>query len=161
MIQKKKTKLVLGFTLIELLMVIAIIGLLSSIVLSSLNTSRQKARDVARIRTLNETQTALQLFATAKGYYPHILNELTTGTVKYIGSIDSNIIYVPLKYSDTALSACPSPMVCDSYHLGIVLERQDNPALRVDTDAIHTFKGSSKDCGQANTGPEKCYDIEP
>ena len=36
-----------GFTLIELLVVIAIIGILSAIVLASLNTSRDKGKDAA------------------------------------------------------------------------------------------------------------------
>jgi prepilin-type N-terminal cleavage/methylation domain-containing protein len=44
-----------GFTLIELLVVIAIIGMLSSIVLSSLNSSREKARIAAGLAFANHT----------------------------------------------------------------------------------------------------------
>ncbi len=59
-----------GFTLIELLIVIAIIGLLSSIVLSSLNTARIKSRDARRIQDLTQIRTALELHFLDKGYYP-------------------------------------------------------------------------------------------
>ncbi|MEK7541735.1 MAG: prepilin-type N-terminal cleavage/methylation domain-containing protein [Patescibacteria group bacterium] len=59
-----------GFTLIELLVVISIIGLLSSIVLTSVNSARAKARDARRIADLNQIRTALEFYFDANGYYP-------------------------------------------------------------------------------------------
>jgi general secretion pathway protein G len=59
-----------GFTLIELLVVIAIIGLLASIILSSLNTARKKGRDARRIADLKEIQTALELYYSDHNQYP-------------------------------------------------------------------------------------------
>jgi prepilin-type N-terminal cleavage/methylation domain-containing protein len=58
--QSQKTK---GFTLIELIVVIAIIGLLASIVFASLKTVRVKARDAQRISNLEQIKIALNLYA--------------------------------------------------------------------------------------------------
>ncbi|HEQ78175.1 MAG TPA: prepilin-type N-terminal cleavage/methylation domain-containing protein [Euryarchaeota archaeon] len=59
-----------GFTLIELLVVISIIGLLSSVILASLNTARSKARDAQRISDLKQIQLALELYRDENGSYP-------------------------------------------------------------------------------------------
>lgn len=59
-----------GFTLIELLVVIAIVSLLSSVVLASLNSARQKARDVKRVSDLTQIRTALEMYYNDNGSYP-------------------------------------------------------------------------------------------
>lgn len=59
-----------GFTLIELLVVIAIIGVLSAVVLASLNTARSKGNDAgvkANLATVG-TQAALYLSDNANSY---------------------------------------------------------------------------------------------
>lgn len=59
-----------GFTLIELLVVIAIIGLLSAIVLSSLNIARKKARDAAQLHEARQIDLAIKLYKDKTGEYP-------------------------------------------------------------------------------------------
>lgn len=59
-----------GFTLIELLVVIAIIGLLASIVITSLSSARRKARDVRRLSDMEQITIALGLFFDDSSHYP-------------------------------------------------------------------------------------------
>ncbi|OGG48298.1 hypothetical protein A3G63_03585 [Candidatus Kaiserbacteria bacterium RIFCSPLOWO2_12_FULL_52_8] len=52
-----------GFTLIELLVVIAIIGILSAVVLASLGTARDRAKDVSVQTSLSGLRAAAELYA--------------------------------------------------------------------------------------------------
>lgn len=58
-----------GFTLIEMLVVIAIIGLLSSVVVIGLGGARSKARDARRVADIRSIQSALEVDYTAVGGY--------------------------------------------------------------------------------------------
>jgi len=75
-----------GFTLIELLIVIAIIGILSSIVLASLTTAREKGRDANRAAQAKEIEKALALYYSDSGSYP------STAEV----DLNNNAVAVPL-----------------------------------------------------------------
>ncbi len=78
-----------GFTLIELLVVISIIGLLSSIVLASLQESRQKARDSEVISGIIQLRNAIALYREENNNnYPGDLDELVSGG--YIPSLPPN-----------------------------------------------------------------------
>lgn len=59
-----------GFTLIELLIVISIIGVLSTIAMTALTNSRQKARDAERKAELRAISRGLEMYFSAHGQYP-------------------------------------------------------------------------------------------
>jgi prepilin-type N-terminal cleavage/methylation domain-containing protein len=65
-----------GFTLIELMVVISIIGLLSSVVLASLNQTRIKARNSYTVSTINEYVRAFASYYIDNGTYPFKINDL-------------------------------------------------------------------------------------
>jgi len=59
-----------GFTLIELLIVIAIIGLLASIALFSIESTRAKSRDARRVADIKSIQEGLSFYYNEVFLYP-------------------------------------------------------------------------------------------
>lgn len=70
---KKKLNFKKGFTLIELLIVIAIIGVLATLLMVNFVGVRQRARDAQRKSDLRQMQSALELYRADNGNYPNSL----------------------------------------------------------------------------------------
>lgn len=81
-----------GFTLIELLIVVLLIGILSAITLSLINTTglRSKSRDSRRIADIKKIQTALELYFADFRVYP-----VSAGCIRITGSDALNTALVP------------------------------------------------------------------
>lgn len=76
-----------GFTLIEILVVIAIIGILSTVIYASFDGARQQARNKALMAEMKEVQLALEVYKaqhrrypSAAGVYPANLRSALTPT---------------------------------------------------------------------------------
>ena len=78
-----------GFTLIELLIVIAIIGVLSTVLMVNFIGIRERARDARRKSDLRQIQQALELYKADVGAYPaqNILDNNCGGPLSYNNTV--------------------------------------------------------------------------
>lgn len=154
-----------GFSLIELMVVIGIIGVLSTIVMVSLSSAREKGRDARRIADIRNIQLALSLYYQDHYFYP---KNIYASSNAYVGSDSRNGLlgtYFPVVPTDPNSSvacsagteascykyaafsatggACLTPTTRPTkYHLAAVLEDRTNGELSRDVDAPLAGSGS-------------------
>ena len=80
-----------GFTLIELLIVVAIIGVLATLLMSNFVGVRQRGRDAERKSDLRRIQSALEMYRADIGSYPVALpscgSSLASGDITYMQKV--------------------------------------------------------------------------
>ena len=138
-----------GFTLMELLVAIAIIGILSSIVLTSLSSSRERAKDARRISDIKQIQIALELYYDVNSTYPASI--YTGNPLAAFLKISNDPNGSPYFYSQLSSG--------QDYHLGAILQ-QTNKLLDEDDDVTGGFDGDSSNCA-GGSGSDMCYDVTP
>ncbi|HEV7449585.1 MAG TPA: Ig-like domain-containing protein [Candidatus Paceibacterota bacterium] len=126
-----------GFTLIEILVVIAIIGVLATIVIAAVAGARHKARDAERLADVRALAHGLELYYDVHGHYPVMAT--TTQCARAGNWIADNGNYnwaqgiLSMQPRDPAESCVPPEQVYtyasngDSYNIGITLEDTKNP----------------------------------
>ena len=134
-----------GFTLIEILIVVAIIGILASVVLVGLGPLQRQGRDARRISDLKQVQTGLELYYNKNGAYP-IMNVTDSAGWTSLSSdltgADIGISNVPKEPSTGKSYLYESDGTV--YALGATLDDSTNKALDGDIDNANRPAGLSQ-----------------
>ena len=126
-----------GFTLVELLIVIAIIGVLTTLLMANFIGVRQRARDAQRKSDVRQIQAALELYRSDQGSYPSSLPDCKgqlaspDGTVVYMRSVPCDPLYPNYyyggKYFFSSDSGCDSGFPPQTgYHIRVCLENKND-----------------------------------
>ncbi len=145
---KLQKNLQAGFTIIELLIVIAIIGILATLVLTNFQGAQAKGRDSVRKNDINSIYQKLEEYHNEQGGYPDsalvaatfpgidagaledgdnpagtIVSTFTASTTPPVLSLDTDDEYAYAGY-DGCDTTTPTGSSCAKYVLGTFLERE-------------------------------------
>jgi prepilin-type N-terminal cleavage/methylation domain-containing protein len=131
-----------GFTLIEMLIVIAIIGILASIVLVGIGPVQRTARDARRASDLRQTQNALELYFSKNAAYPAAGNwaALTTALTSGASAVVRQIPNDPRSGSGATYQYAPDASG-NGYVLAATFEDTANSLLTDPSEPDGTVNG--------------------
>jgi len=145
----------LGFTLIELLIVIAVMAILATFVITNVVGTRERAKDAAKKKSLQELKSALNLYYSKYNHYPPAGNGFNFLACGYSGNEacgddftaggTTYMNLLPLNDSgryDFRYYACNGQ---DGFRIKIVLNNASDPEL----ETSHTQCPASTCSGQS------------
>ncbi len=144
-----------GFTLVELLIVIAIIGILATLLMTNFIGIRQRARDAQRKADVRQIQSALELYRADTGSYPPAVgsNGLTTTCPTPQAFVNSGT-------GTTYMAQVPcDPLGVSYYHSGNYFYKQTTSGYELGTCLENTadndyyssaFDGADNSCTTAH-----------
>lgn len=147
---KLQKKLQAGFTIIELLIVIAIIGILATLVLTNFQGAQAKGRDTVRKNDINSVYQKLEEFYNENGSYPNsdlvaatfpgidagaltdadgaaIVSTFAISATPTVPTLTTTNEYAYVAYGDGTAGSCVEDAVddgCLHYTLATFLERE-------------------------------------
>jgi len=135
-----------GFTLMELLIVVAIIGLLASMILVGLSSFRTRGRDARRVADVKQVQNGLEIYYAKENKYPEVQSSGDPGATGAATGWDAMVNEI--KIAGIGITQVPQDPLGDaysysystetgnpqSYVIGVALEDPNNQALDTDLD---------------------------
>ncbi|MEK7613490.1 MAG: type II secretion system protein GspG [Patescibacteria group bacterium] len=153
-----------GFTLIELMVVIALLGLLASMVLVFLSDAQRDAKDKRRVADIHQIQKALELYSVDHGTYPKESEGAN-------GNVTTNTTFQNLM--EPYLNATPRDPInngtfyyyydglhrCGNKDYAVIFARQMEDAANSNYDTFSTVQCSGTVDGEGRGGGAESYNI--
>ncbi len=130
-----------GFTLVELLVVVAVIGLLASLLIPSVVRSKSRAQGIVCLKNLQQVQTAWNMYADDNhGWLPGVISGSYPGSDRWVSgwldfssnSDNTNTLYLTdLRYSQLApYLRNPAVYRCPSDQSEVTIAGRSHPRAR-------------------------------